>query len=161
MQRIQFAVVRDARFRPVDGFHIYGDSGTGSIDWQHPLTSRRLLFWEDALPMPPHLDGGHLTGHHLDSIVREGHLSGTHLMDQQSQPAGTTVFEVGPFVFGLFKHAVVPVDEVGNLRAAEAVVYETAVNSDPPPASDFKAIGVDEVTGGLRFSFRPSEKLVG
>lgn len=161
MKRIQFAVVRDARFRSVDGFHICGDGGTGIIDWAHPLTPRRLLFWDDALPMQAHLLAGHLTGHHLDSIFREGHLSGTHLMDRHGHPAGTVVFEAGPYVFGRFRHVIWVQDELGNQRYLETAVHETVVNSHPPAASDFKPESIDEATGVVTFSFTPSEKLVG
>jgi hypothetical protein len=161
MKRIQFAVVRDARFRSVDGFHICGDGGTGTIDWAHPITPRRLLFWEDALPMQPHLLAGHLAGHHLDSIFRKGHLSGTHLLDRHGQPAGTTVFEAGPFVFGRFKHVIWTQDELGNQRYLETVVHETVINSYPSPVSNFKAEDCDGQTGTVRFSFTPSDKLVG
>lgn len=161
MQSIELAVVRDSRFRSVDGFQIYGDSGTGVMDWIHPVTPRRLLFWEDALPFAPHLECGHLAGHHVDSIMREGHLSGTHLMDRQGEPAGTTRFVAGPFVFGRFRHAVVPVDDIGNERSGEAVIQEATVNSDPPAASRFRAERWDGATGRLMFSFRGSERLLG
>lgn len=161
MQCIQISVVRDSRFRSVDGFHIFGDRGTGTIDWAHPITPRRVLFWEDALPMLPHLLGGHVMGHHLDSIFREGHLAGTHLLDGHQQPAGVSVFETESLVYGRFRFVVLPMDELGNQRFWEATTHECVVNSYPPPASNFVAETYDQDTGVLTFSFTPSEKLVG
>lgn len=161
MQNIRFEIVPQPLFRCVDGVHIYTDRGTGVIDWLHPATPRRLLFWEDALPMAPHLDSGHLAGHHLDSIRREGHLLGSHLLDGHVQPAATRVFEVGPFVFGRFQHVVMPVDEIGNMRYLDAPIHVCSINSDPPPAVSLRAIACDEDTGRLTFSFEPSTKLVG
>jgi len=161
MQHIRFTVVRDGRFRSVDGLNIHSDGGTGVMDWAHPVTPRRLLFWEDAGPMPPHLLAGHLMARHLDSVRFEGHLTGTHLLDCQGHPAGTTVFEVGPFVFGRFRHAVVTEDELGNRRLDGVIVRESVINSDPPPPSHFRAEEFDPATGILAFSFTPSEKLVG
>ncbi|HOA73996.1 MAG TPA: hypothetical protein PL151_07730 [Phycisphaerae bacterium] len=161
MQMIQFAVVREARFRSVDGFHVCGDHGKGTIDWAHPLTPRRLLFWDDALPMQPHLQAGHLMGHHLDSIFREGHLAGTHLLDRHGEPAGVIIFEAGPYVFGRFKHVVWTQDELGNQTYLETDVHETLINSYPPAASNFRVEHFDEQTGVMTFSFKPSQKLVG
>jgi len=161
MQNIRFAVVRDARFRSVDGFHICGDRGTGVIDWLHPVTPRRLLFWDDALPMQSHLQAGHVLGHHLDSIFREGHLSGTHLLDQHGRPAGTVVVEVGPFVFGRFRHVIWTMDELGNQRYQEAVVHEQIISSDPAPAAELRVESFDSTTGVLGFAFEPSDRLAG
>ncbi len=161
MQNIRFEIVPQPLFRGVDGVHIYTDHGTGVVDWLHPATPRRLLFWEDALPMAPHLDTGHLTGHHVDSIRREGHFLGIHLLDQHLRPAATRVFELGPFVFGRFQHVILALDEIGNMRYLEAPVYACSINSDPPPAARLRATAYDEATGTITFSFQPSEKLVG
>ncbi len=161
MQYIQISVVRDARFRSVDGFHIYGDGGSGVMDWVHPVTARRLLFWDDALQIAAHLLGGYLMGFHLDSIRKEGHLSGTHLLDRHELPAGTTRVALGPFVFGRFRHAVVTEDELGNRKQAGVVVHETLVNSAPSAAGHLKAAGFDKQTGVLTLSFTPSERLIG
>ncbi len=161
MQKIRIMVVRDSRYRSGDGFEVFGDSGSGVVDWIHPLTSRRLLFWEGALTMMPHLLAGHLRCFHLESIPRDGHLHGTHLMDQQVLPAGSIVFEDGPFVFGRFQHAVVTQDEVGNHEFDGVAIYSNVVNSDPSPARGFRVANYDKNNGMVTFSFQPSERLVG
>lgn len=161
MQKIRIAVVRDSQFRSGDGFEVFGDAGGGEVDWVHPVTPRRMLFWDGALAMVPHVLAGHLMGFHLDSMPRDGHLYGTHLMDRQMLPAGTVVFEGGPFVFGRFQHVVVTQDEVGNCGYEGVTVYSKVVNSYPPSARDLRVESYDYPTGVATFSFKPSERLVG
>lgn len=161
MQSIRMSVMRDARFRCVDGFHVYGDGGSGVMDWDHPVTPRRMLFWNDAECVAMHVEAGHLMARHLDSIRFDGHLDGVHLLDEHTLAAGTTVVELGPFVFGRFRHAVVTEDEIGNRQPGGATIYETAVNSAPAASSRLRAESHDEVSGVLAFSFVPSEKLSG
>lgn len=161
MQMIRFTVTPDSRYRSIDGFQVYGDGGTGVMDWEHPITPRRLAFWNDAVSASLHLAGGHLVGAALDSVRIEGHLAGTHLLDTHEVPTGEIAFETGPFVYGRFRHAVVTEDELGNATRDGVVVYETVVNSDPPGASDLKAVAHERATGVLTLSFQPSERLVG
>lgn len=161
MQTIQIAVVRESRYRSGDGFEVYADGGSGVIDWVHPVTSRRQLFWEGATAMMSHLGAGHLRGYHLDSISCDGHIHGTHLWDQHLQPAGVVRCEMGPFVFGRFRHAVVNQDELGNKDAAGAAIHSTVINSTPPSARRLRVEVHERTADTVRFSFEPSERLAG
>lgn len=131
------------------------------MDWSHPLTSRLMMFWEDAAIVPGHLLGGHVRSEHLDSVRRDGHLTGTHLLDNQGYPAGTTVFESAPHVFGRFRYAVVTEDVYGNRQTSGVQIDEFVINDDPPAASELRPMDRDVQTGQFTFSFRPSAKLVG
>ena len=161
MQRIAVGVVRNRCFRSGDGFQVYGDGGTGQMAWGHPVTPRRMLLWPDAPATAGHLLGGHLTAMHLDSIWADGHLEGTHLLDEHVRPGATVVYETGPFVFGRFRHAVVTEDAIGNATTQGVTVHETVVNSDPPPAGDLLPTDHDPATGIMAFSFTPSDRLTG
>jgi hypothetical protein len=160
MQTITIGVVRNRPFRSTDGFHICGDGGSGQMDWDHPVTPRRLLLWPDAPIIPGHLLGGHGMSLHLDGVRPDGFLEGAHLLDTHMRPAAAVVYEAGPFVFGRFRHAVVMEDAVGN-AAAGAAVHETVINSDPPPATDLVPMAYDTQTGRLTFSFSGSDRLTG
>ena len=161
MDRIVISVVRGRSFRSVDGFQVYGDSGRGTIDYEHPMTSRRLLLWDDMPVVAGHVLDGHLMAVHLDGVVADGHLEGTHLLDEHAYPAATAVFETGPHVFGRFRHAVVTEDAIGNATTDGVTVHETVVNSDPPPANDFIPSGHDGAADRLTFAFTPSDRLIG
>jgi hypothetical protein len=161
MQTIHISVVRGRRYRSTDGFQVYTDRGTGAIDWAHPATPRRMLFWEDAAPAAGHQLGGFLAAAHLDGIRPDGHLEGTHLLDERGYPGGTVTYETDPVVFGRFLHAIVTEDAAGNAQTEGIVVHETVANSDPPPASGFRPVDHDPLTGRLTFVFSPSPRLVG
>ena len=161
MQAIRFGVVRGRRYRSTDGFHIYGDGGTGQMDWMHPVTPRRILLWDDAPAIAGHLLGGHVMGRHLDGVKVDGHLEGTHLLDENMFPATAVCYEMDPFVFGRFRHAVVMEDELGNATKTGLTVYETVINSYPAPADDFQPVLYDSQLDRLTFSFRSSERLTG
>jgi hypothetical protein len=161
MERVRIRVVRSRSYHPVDGFLVYGDRGDGAIDWDRPLTSRKVLFWEGTWPLPGYLSGGHLAGRHLDGIMPEGHLGGTFLLDEHLQPASTVLWETDPLVFGRFALAVVTQDGVGNMEAGEAVIRERVVNSEPPPPRELQPQSFESVDGRLTLAFTPSERLVG
>lgn len=161
MVRISISVVRGRSFRSVDGFQVYGDSGSGTVDYDYPLTSRRQLLWDDMPVLVGHMLDGHVMSVHLDGVVTDGHLEGTHLLDEHSYPAATTVFESRPHVFGRFRHTVVMEDAVGNMTTSGVTVHGTVVNSDPPPADAFVPSSHDGGTDQLTFTFGPSDYLVG
>ena len=161
MERICLGVVRRRSFRSADGFHVYGDRGTGLMDWAYPVTSRRRLFWPDAPVQPGHVCGGHLMAMHLDGVVLDGHLEGVHLLDEHHRPATPVVYASEPVVWGRFRHAIVTEDAYGNATTAEVTVHETVVNSDPPPASELVPVAHDGVTDRATFAFSPSDRLVG
>ena len=161
MERGAVGVVRGRRFRSVDGFEVYGDGGTGTVDEDHAVTPRRVLLWPDVAVMAGHLFGGHVMAVHLDSVGSDGQFEGTHLLDEHLYPAAAVVFETGPRVFGRFRHAVVTEDAVGNATAAGVTVHETVVNSDPPAASDLMPVAHDSGTDQLTLTFVPSDRLTG
>lgn len=161
MQVIRIGVLRSGRYRSGDGFQVYGDAGTGQVDWEHPVTPRRELLWPDVPVMVGHTSGGHLMGMHLDHVVPDGHLAGTHLLDEHLYPAGLVAFEAGPFVFGRFRHAVLMEDGLGNAELGGVTVHETVINSEPMAASELRPIGYEARTGGLTFAFWPSDRLIG
>ncbi len=161
MQRVRLVVLRSGRFAPDEGFHVYGDGGTGIMDWAHPVTPRRILFWDDLVPQAGHLLGGHMTGRHVGGVPRDGHLEGTHLYDGHLEPALAIFFETEPHVFGRFRHAVVTEDAAGNAQTAGATVYERVIHAEPLPARDLRPTAFDEGSGRLTFAFTPSDRLIG
>ncbi len=161
MQSIRIGVVRERRFCSTDGFHVYGDSGSGVMDWVHPVTPRRELFWPDAAVVAGHLLAGHVMGPHLDSVRPDGHLEGVHLLDECLMPAAAIFCETDPLVFGRFRHAVVTEDAIGNATQAGVTIRERVINSEPAAARDLKPVSYDAGSHRLTFSFVPSERLVG
>jgi hypothetical protein len=161
MQGIRIGVVRGRKYLSTDGFHIYGDGGTGQMDWAHPVTPRRILFWDDAPVIVGHLFGGHVVSQHLDGVRADGHLEGTHLLDENLFPATAVACEVGPFVFGRFGHAVAVEDQVGNTAKTGLTIYETVINSEPESSDDFQLLSYDSQLDRMTFLFQPSERLTG
>jgi len=161
MQQLVIDVVRRRGFASGDGFHVYGNGGSGAVDWEHPVTSRRYLLHPDTPPAATHLRAEHLHTMHLDTVTADGHLQGTHLLDACQWPAGVISHVSRPLVFGRFSHAVVVEDAAGNADTAGAVFHEQVINAAPPPPSEFKAVEHDASTGRLTFSFTPSDRLAG
>jgi hypothetical protein len=161
MQTIRIGVVRGRAYHSSDGFHVYGDRGTGVMDWVHPVTPRRELFWPDAAAMAGHLLAGHVMGPHLDSVRPDGHLEGVHLLDECLMPAAAILYESDPLVFGRFRHAVVTEDAIGNATQAGVTIHETVINSEPAAARDLKPVSYDAGSHRLTLAFSPSERLVG
>ena len=161
MERICLGVVPRRSFDAADGFHVYGDRGSGQVDWTHPVTSRRILFWPDAPVQPGHLSGGHLMASHLGEVCCDGHVQGVHLLDDHLYPAAPAMYVSEPFVFGRFRHAVVTEDAFSNATAADVVVHETVVNSDPPPAGEMVPVVHDPATDRATLTFSPSDRLIG
>ena len=161
METIRIGVVPSRSYRATDGFHVYGDGGTGQVDWVHPVTPRRQLLWDDAPVVPGHLLGGHGMGLHLDNVCSDGHVRGTHLLDEHLIPAAAAVYETEPFVFGRFRHALVTEDAVGNATTQDVTVHETVVNAEPLTAGDLVPTAHDPASDRLTFSFSASERLTG
>jgi hypothetical protein len=155
MQRIRIGLVRSG-CASGGGFQVYAGSGAGGIDWSHPITPRRQLFWPEAEGFAGHLLGGHISRRHLEAFCSDGHVQGTHLLDRALQPAAVVSFEAGPYVFGRFHYALVPEDAVGN--PGEAVLVEKVLSSEPAGAS--RLLPTDcAADGRLVFTFIPSIKL--
>jgi hypothetical protein len=161
MQAIHIEVVRSRRYRAADAFHVCSDRGTGTMDWVHPETGRAIRFWEDAPPAAGHQLGGYLMGPHLDGTRPDGHLEGTHLLDEQAYPAAGIPYDSEPLVFGRFRHAVVTQDAAGNALTDGVMVYETVINSDPPPPGDFRVEAYHGDVHQLEFWFAASPRLRG
>ncbi len=161
MHAIRIQVVRSRAYCSEDGWHVYGDGGAGSMDWDHPVTSRRQLFWDDVPPVARHLLGGHLMAQHLDGVDPDGLFEGIHLLDEHLYPAMGVAWETEPFVFGRFQHAVVSEDAAGNAETSGVHVYEQVINSDPPPARGLCPQSYDSQTDRLTLIFVPSDRLIG
>jgi len=131
------------------------------MDWDHAVTPRRVLLWPDAPAVAGQLLGGHLMSVHLDGIRGDGHLEGTHLLDEYAYPASAVVFETQPWVFGQFRHAVVTEDAVGNAITDGVAVHGTVVNSAPPPADDLLPTQYESGADQMTFSFSQSDRLTG
>ena len=140
---------------------VFGDAGTGTIDWDRPLTSRKVMFWADTPAVAGHLAGGHMAGPYLDGIVPDRHLEGTFLLDAHLQPAASSHWHSDPLVFGRFQMAVVTEDAVGNRRIEDATFCEQVVHSEPPPARALAPASFDAPSGCLTLSFEGAERLVG
>lgn len=161
MQSVRIGIVRGRAFRSSDGFEIYGDGGTGKMDLDHPVSTRRVLLWPEACPMAGHLLDGHVVARHLDAIRPDGHLEGTHLLDACLYPAAVIGEEVGPYVFGRFRFAVVTQDAAGNRETNEVAINEVVVNCESAPARRLRPTAYEAGSGRMMFAFEPSERLVG
>ena len=161
MQSIRMGVVRGRAFCSSDGFELYGDGGMGQMDWDHPVSARRVLLWPEACPMAGHLLEGHGVARHLDAFRPDGHLEGTHLLDACSYPATTIHCEVGSYVFGRFGFAVVTEDAAGNCDTNGVVIHEVVLNSEPEPARRLRPTAHDAGSDCMTLAFEPSDRLVG
>jgi hypothetical protein len=161
VQAIRIGVVRSRSYGSPDGFHVYGDGGSGQMDWDHPVTPRRQLLWGDVPGVVGHVEVGHLTGLHLDNVLPDGHAEGTHLLDEHLLPAAAVEHETEPFVFGRFRHAVVMEDAAGNATLDGVTAHETVVNSEPAPARGFRPKYHEVVPDRFTFSFSRSDRLTG
>lgn len=156
MQAVCISVVRGRRHTSADGFQVYGDGGSGTMDWGHALTPRRVVLWEDGPGVAEWMLGGHGCGAHLDGTRADGHLEGTHLLDERGYPGARVAFEAEPVVFGRFRYALVMDDAAGNADTDGAVVHEQVVNSDPPAADGLRPVEWDEASGQMTFAFEGS-----
>jgi hypothetical protein len=154
-------VVRGRAFCSSDGFEIFGDGGTGKMDWDHPVTARRVLLWPETCPMAGHLLDGHVAARHMDAFQPDGHLEGTHLLDAYLYPAATIDDEVGPCVLGRFRFAIVMQDVAGNRETDGVTINEVVVNSEPEPARRLRPTARDAGSDRMTFAFEPSNRLVG
>ena len=161
MQSIRMGVVRGRAFCSSDGFELYGDGGTGQMDWDHPVSARRVLLWPEACPMAGHLLEGHGVARHLDAFRPDGHVEGTHLLDACLYPAATIEEEVGSYVFGRFQLAIVTRDAAGNQETDGVDIPEAVVNSAPEPVRRLRPTAHDAGSDRMTFAFEPSERLVG
>jgi hypothetical protein len=161
MQTLRIAVVRSRKYRATDGFQVISDHGSGTLDGDHPETARPVMFWEDAPGGAGQHLRAHLLGAHFDGLRPDGHLEGTHLLDEQAYPAATLVYESAPLVFGRFQYAVMTQDAAGNALTEGLTVHEAVINSAPPPAADLHMVEHPLAHPRYELSFTPSPRLIG
>ena len=154
MQRVQVRVDRLRRYDSDVRFEVFGDLGTGVIDFDHPLTPRPVALWPEGAPRRGHVRDGHLTVRHLDSVSPDGHLESTHVDSEHLYPALASLYETPPYVFGRFQHSVKMSDAAGNVSAASTAAI--TVNSAPTVPECVTRLAYDIGQDKLTFSFEPS-----
>ncbi|MCK6483610.1 MAG: hypothetical protein HUU22_15055 [Phycisphaerae bacterium] len=159
MESIVFTVLRRRAFIAGDAFELLGDSGSGMLDIEHPLSAHPIPFWEGRPPHEGHLLHAHVSGGHLDFVAPDGHLSGIHLADDHLLPAAALTWPTRPMYFGLFAFAARAVDRRGSRGGLLSPVVSRLVNSSPRPAETLVKTGFDEISRRLSFSFVPSPDL--
>ena len=159
VQSVVIEVQRRGSIRGGDGFEVFGDGGTGTIDTQTPLTDRPIGFWEGLPRQEGHTKDGHLTGLHLDHMIPDGHLAGRHVTAEHLWPAAAMTFVTQPLYFGIFRFAVGMVDQAGNRSGQLSPVVSRVVNAAPRQASELVRGTFDGVTRRMSFTLTPSPDL--
>jgi hypothetical protein len=159
MQRVEIMVPRRRAYHGDAGFDVFGDGGTGTVDFSAALNDRRVRMWGAEAVLRGHLRDGHLMLRHVDGVDRDGHLAGAHLNDDHLEPAGLVRVQVGRYYFGRFRHAVKVYDGVGNASGATAGEVETVINSWPDEGFDLAASSYSAGSDQMTFSFSPSPQL--
>jgi hypothetical protein len=154
MQRVRISVERLRSYGGDTVFEVYGNLGTGPIDFFHPLTPRPVALWPQAARRSGHLLDGHVSLRHTDSVDPDGHLEGAHLRGGHLHPALAVTFDTPPYVFGRFEHAVRMVDGAGN--ESEPTIVSVTVNSAPSVPGCPARSGYDPQADRLTFWFCPS-----
>ncbi len=156
MVRVRLTVLRLRRYAADTRFEVYGDLGTGEIDYDHALPPGPVRFWPEAGERNGHLRDAHLTVRHLDSIDPDGHLETLHLEAEHLRPAWPMVVESPSYVFGRFDHAVKVFDGAGNASAEPPAQYAVTVNTAPVAPRGLKCAGYDDDADQVTFSFHGS-----
>ena len=143
-------------YRSGDTFQVYGDGGTGSVDYSRAISDAPVPFWPGAALRAGHLLDGHVVLPHLDSVQPDGHLEGRHGLGEHLWPGRAIVFQTPEYYFGAVRHAVRTYDHVGNCRPEEPLVVETVVNSSPRAPSEARLWGYDEPSGRVIIAFEAS-----
>ncbi len=154
MQRVEVRVDRLRRYSSDAVFEVFGDLGTGSVDFAHALTPRPVGLWPEAVRQRGHMRDGHVSARHLDGVRPDGHLESTYLEGEHLYPALAAVFETPGYVFGRFLHAVKMSDGSGN--ESVATTSGITVNSAPTVPECMRRTAYDAGTDRLTFSFVPS-----
>jgi len=153
MQYVTVSVPRRREYAAQDGFDTYGDGGSGSIDYDNPLSGQRVRLWPQSPPRPGHLGEGHLMLGHLGATGADGHLQERFLCGAHLMPAADVLFEAGPYCFGRFQHGVVMRDALGNGDTQDATVVVKTINSAPRRAYGLAVASFDSQTDQADFSF--------
>ena len=152
MQRVRFVVPRLAVYGSDVAVELYGDLGSGTIDFDHPLPPGRARLWPGAAH-GGHLDGGHVVARHLDAVDADGHFAGAHLVADHLDPVEAIVLESPRYVFGRFRHALRMFDGVGNASGAAPAEFAHTVNAAPRAPGDLRRAGYDALSGVITFGF--------
>ena len=159
MQRVVIHVPRFRQYDSGDGFAVYGDGGTGSIDYGRMIGDATVPFWPSASRRLGHLLDGHLMLPHITSSELDGHLDGMHLVGQHLWPAGVIRFETPLYYFGAFRHVVRTLDAAGNWCEGAPVVVKTVVNTSPRAVEDVSVADYDGGADRVAVEFGPSPEL--
>ncbi len=154
MQRVRVQVERIRAYAGDATFEVFGDLGTGVVDFDRPLTPRPVRLWPEAERRAGHVLDGHLVVRHLDAINPDGHVEGEHLGAEHLYPAAVVAYETPGYVFGRFQHAVRMVDGAGNVSPSAFAIV--TVNSAPTVPLGVTRSGYDAVTDQVSFAFVPS-----
>lgn len=156
MVRVRLTVLRLRRYSSDTGFEVYGDLGTGEIDYEHPLPPGAVRFWPESGERNGHLRDGHLALRHLDSVDTDGHLETLHVEAEHLYPAWPIVVDSPSYVFGYFDHAVKIFDGAGNVSSDPPAQYAAVVNTAPVTPRGLKCVGYDDAAEQATFSFHGS-----
>jgi hypothetical protein len=159
MQRVVIHVPRFRQYDSGDGFAVYGDGGTGSIDYGRMIGDAVVPFWPSSARRLGHLLDGHLMLPHISTAWLDGHLAGMHLIGEHLWPAGVIRFETPLYYFGAFGHVVRMLDAAGNWREDEPAVVATVVNSSPRAVGDVVLAGYEGETDRVAIEFVHSPEL--
>jgi len=153
MERIRVAVPRRQDTSEQVSFDVYGDAGSGTIDYSDPLNIGPLRLWPTSALHPGHHHDGHLASAHLGVPAGDGHLAERFLREQHLRPAADVVFEAGPYCFGRFQHAVVMLDAAKNGDTGAATVVTKTINSEPRRVTRVRAASFDSGSDRVTISF--------
>lgn len=154
MKRLRFSMLRLPAFAADTSVEMYGDLGSGTIDYTKPLLPGRVRLWPAASGRMGHLFDAHLAVGHLDNVVEDGHLSGGHLLDEHLTPSLAIVFHSPRYVFGRFQHAFRFMDASGNGSAEGAVIFAHTVNEAPDAPRAIRRSGWIAASKQVRFALK-------
>lgn len=153
MTRVRLTILRLPRYTADTWFEVYGDLGTGAIDYDHALPPGLVRLWPEAAPRDGHLRDAHLALRHLDSIDPDGHLETQHLETEHLRPAWPMTVDSPSYVFGHFDHAVKLYDAAGNASADPPALFAATINSAPAAPRGLKRESFNAAAGQVTFSF--------
>ena len=154
MQRVRLLIPRMIDYPADTAFELFGDLGSGAIDYDHPLPPGQVRLWPEAPPRAGHLEEGHLIARHLDSVRVDGHLEGVHLTAEHLDPVLAVAVVSPRYVFGRFKHALRMIDSAGN-ASPNSVVDTRTINTAPDAPRGLRRTGWDGGNASVKFTFDP------
>jgi len=153
MKRIRFLIPRGAAYSADTSFELYGDLGSGAMDYDRPLPPGRVRLWLESASRPGHLREAHLIVRHLDNVDVDGHLENVHLTGEHLDPVLAVVVESPRYVFGRFSHAWRMFDGAGNTAPQSPPGHVETINEAPAIPRGLKRVSWDGETRRLRLSF--------